>query len=456
MQALESYKHFADIASKSQELNKKNPNNPLNRLSDQLFLRVLSLLDSQGTELSKVKLVCRDWNRVVTDSILEKRLLVIYLRNVASLLKVEIYSAQIDSLSKLAKTIEQEINNQTWSTNSIKMLEAKEKTITILSDVHEADLNKMSFPAKIIPPGFRTVLKQAAKIYHRFHIAQNHQVENLTFEREGKWNGPYQFVILCDPQLGFFDKDRTWHLEVKRLEFAIDMINKMKPKFVLTCGDMTNARPFESQFLPQVRDLKLVMRKIDPNIPMLFVCGNHDVGNAPSNQDIKTYLKHYGDDLYQFWVGGVKYTVFNSCRISKSEDAPKQIKEQNKWLADVIPFTEAEEPKHQATFCHHPWFFESPAEKDGYFTIKKEHRLDLIDAIATYKVKNCDSGHSHRNANAEYQGTDFVTVSDLGRPLGKDPYGFLVVDVEKDRMKCKYLNVEEQLPHDYKNPKVTV
>ena len=54
------------------------------------------------------------------------------------------------------------------------------------------------------------------------------------------------------------------------------------------------------------------MSAIDPDIPLLCVCGNHDVGNAPNKVTIDRYTSDFGDDYFGFWVGGIKGLVLNS------------------------------------------------------------------------------------------------------------------------------------------------
>lgn len=54
------------------------------------------------------------------------------------------------------------------------------------------------------------------------------------------------------------------------------------------------------------------MGKLDPAIPLLCVCGNHDVGNVPNKVTIDRYVSEFGDDYFGFWVGGIRGVVLNS------------------------------------------------------------------------------------------------------------------------------------------------
>ena len=76
----------------------------------------------------------------------------------------------------------------------------------------------------------------------------------------------------------FFFQDR----EIKLCEQTIDILNKMNPKpaFFIVCGDLVDAMPDE---WPQIResqeqDFFRVFSKLTPDIPLVCVCGNHDVG----------------------------------------------------------------------------------------------------------------------------------------------------------------------------------
>lgn len=108
---------------------------------------------------------------------------------------------------------------------------------------------------------------------------------------------------------------------------SISFINELKPKFVVVCGDLINAWPDQegvrreqvvtlvgsiSDVLfvcecylvadapGQVKSYMDVMAKIDEDIPLLCLCGNHDVGNRPNSRTIALYSKDFGDDYYTF------------------------------------------------------------------------------------------------------------------------------------------------------------
>ena len=51
---------------------------------------------------------------------------------------------------------------------------------------------------------------------------------------------------LADTQLGLFKKDEAWDGEVRHCELAVAQINRLRPKFVIVCGDLTNVREQET------------------------------------------------------------------------------------------------------------------------------------------------------------------------------------------------------------------
>lgn len=52
----------------------------------------------------------------------------------------------------------------------------------------------------------------------------------------------------------------------------------------------------------QERDLKAALKGTDPSIPLVFVSGNHDLGNTPTPSSVEQYRNSWGDDYFSFWV----------------------------------------------------------------------------------------------------------------------------------------------------------
>ena len=51
---------------------------------------------------------------------------------------------------------------------------------------------------------------------------------------------PFFFVQATDPQFGMFAEDRNFVQETANWEFVIANVNRLKPAFLVVCGDLTN------------------------------------------------------------------------------------------------------------------------------------------------------------------------------------------------------------------------
>ena len=65
-------------------------------------------------------------------------------------------------------------------------------------------------------------------------------------------------------------------------EFAIATANRLKPAFVVITGDLIN----ESGNAAQTAEYKRIAAKLDPEIKLYSVPGNHDVQNEPTAESL--------------------------------------------------------------------------------------------------------------------------------------------------------------------------
>ena len=57
-------------------------------------------------------------------------------------------------------------------------------------------------------------------------------------------------------------------------------------------------------FEQQVKDFKRVWSGLNPEIALVCLCGNHDVGNRPNKASIEHWTSSFGDDFLSFWANG--------------------------------------------------------------------------------------------------------------------------------------------------------
>src|SRR5438309_11754983 len=79
------------------------------------------------------------------------------------------------------------------------------------------------------------------------------------------------FIQMSDPQFGMYAENKDFKQETINFEFAIATANRLRPKFVVICGDLIN----EAGNKAQVDEFHRVAGKLDPAIKLYNVAGNH-------------------------------------------------------------------------------------------------------------------------------------------------------------------------------------
>ncbi|XP_030068680.1 serine/threonine-protein phosphatase CPPED1 isoform X2 [Microcaecilia unicolor] len=236
-----------------------------------------------------------------------------------------------------------------------------------------------------------------------------------------------------------------WEQEIRLTEEAVQAINKLnpKPKFFVLCGDLVHAMPGEKWRKEQEQDLKNILKKVDQGIPLVFVSGNHDIGNTPTPETIEAYCRSWGDDYFSFWVGGVLFLVLNSQLYFDSSKCPELKEAHDKWLSEQLAIAEQKRCKHAIIFQHIPLFLKNVKEDHDYFNIEGSLRQELLARFHKAGIKAVFSGHYHQNAGGTHNGLDMVVSSAIGCQLGEDTHGLRVVIVTADKIIHKYYSLTE-------------
>ncbi|XP_022092698.1 serine/threonine-protein phosphatase CPPED1-like [Acanthaster planci] len=283
----------------------------------------------------------------------------------------------------------------------------------------------------------------------RIH-ARNRQYEGFDREHEGTWRGPFTFIASADPQYGLTAGWNNpglldWTQEVELTQRGIERINKMKPRprFLVVLGDMLDAMPGRPGRDDQKVSFTEVFSKVDPEIPLVFLPGNHDLSDSPSMEDIKLYRDTFGDDFYSFWVGGVRFIVLNSQFYADSSKCQEARDEQDTWLNEQLEDVQATGCKHLVVFQHIPWFLKNPEEENEYFNLDVNLRLPMLEKLRKAGVRIIFCGHYHRNAGGFYKDMEEVVTSAWGLQLGEDKSGLRVVKVTEDSISHQYFSVDD-------------
>ena len=275
-----------------------------------------------------------------------------------------------------------------------------------------------------------------------------------------QWSGEFSFVQGADCQFGMqwtqadhanyaealdkYSDQCTWEKEIEWCIKFVDQINEMpeKPLFAVMCGDMLDAFPdrFPEKRTEQKVSFDEVFSRLD--IPLVCVCGNHDVGNAPTVETVDRYRNEFGDDWFSFVCSGVFFICLNSQYLHDGQHVPELVEEHAAWLEDQLALVKERCYKHSIIFQHIPWFLVDPEEDEQYFNITQPARREWLERFRTAGVTKVFCGHYHRNAGGWYKELEVVVTSAVGTQLGKDRSGFRVVRVGEDGVEHEYINIE--------------
>jgi 3',5'-cyclic AMP phosphodiesterase CpdA len=230
-----------------------------------------------------------------------------------------------------------------------------------------------------------------------------------------------------------------------RYEAAISVANALRPELVVIGGDMID----DASSAAQVEELMRITSRLDPEIPMKWVPGNHDLALdtvAPTPHDVEKYREIFGPDYYTFDVGPARFIALNTVVIDHPEHVPGELGEQMEFLEFELGRALRDEVAQVILMGHHPLFTSHPDEDDTYWNLPKARRAPLLELIRGHGVKIAFAGHWHRNGIAFDGDFEMVTSGPVGYPLGNDPSGYRIVDVSASRITHRYEALEIEHP----------
>lgn len=293
--------------------------------------------------------------------------------------------------------------------------------------------------------------KFAIRTLNRRHIDFDpvYDLGNPTAPGRSAWNGAFVFVQGADSQFGMIDSythKRTepgWKEEMELCEQLIDICTRMKPKpkFLVICGDLVDAWPKTELRQRQMTDFKRIFARLGCHIPLVCVCGNHDVGDEPTMDSIAEYRENFGDDYFYFTTNDVLFIVINSQFYQNRTNVRDYANEQDRWLEDLL--AKCNTFKHTVVFEHVPWFLVSPTEDDDYFNIKNEVRMEWLQKFSRAGVRKIFCGHYHRNAGGWFGPMEVVVTTAIGAQMGWDQSGVRLVRVLEDSIEHDYYAMKD-------------
>lgn len=258
-----------------------------------------------------------------------------------------------------------------------------------------------------------------------------------------EWSGPFTFVQGADTQLGFMadetwggkDKD-DWSAEIELCKRFVRCCNALvpQPEFVCICGDLVHALPggvlsdrpavrryeSEDRYLKQNEDFQRLMK--DLAMPLVCVCGNHDVGDVPTPGSIDRYRSMYGSDRKAFWCRGLRCLVINAQLMNEPGEAAEEAAVQDEWLSGELDTLAATPARHSVMFQHIPWFLRQESEpREGYFNLSIELRAKWLPKMKRAGLTHVFCGHYHRNklARTDDGALEIIVTSAIGRQMSQ-------------------------------------
>ena len=280
----------------------------------------------------------------------------------------------------------------------------------------------------------------------------------------------FSFMQLADPQLGMYsvlsgpvnpgaDERRTiyWgkpnglrvkpvnktdgmEFEIENYSKVITAANLLKPKFLVTCGDMTNNQDDPSN---EYNELMRCTDNLANDIPMYWVPGNHDVRGTPTLESLARYRKMYGDDVYSFDYDSCHFLVMNSTVCKDPSMVPDEWEKQLEFVQNDLHEARQQGSRHIIVFAHHPPFIIFVEEGNNWIVLPPERRQPLIELFLQYGVSHVFTGHWHRNHHAYYRDLEIVVTSAVGYPLGPDPSGLRIVQVTDNDIRHKFYALDD-------------
>lgn len=275
----------------------------------------------------------------------------------------------------------------------------------------------------------------------------------------------FRFVFLADTQLGcyatFSGFDRAKIAEyaergltvrevppVEGLEWdaaryrrAVEMINHLRPAFVLVGGDLVD----DANSDDQTEEFLSITAGVDAEIPVRLVPGNHDIAPdavIPTPESIARYRDRFGPDWYSFTRDRTLFVVMNTTVIDHPELVEDEWTLQREFLEGEMSAAGGRSVDHVVLVGHHPLFLDAPDEQDSYWNLPIERRSHILELGRLAGVRIGFAGHWHRNHIAI--GDEFTQVisGPVGYPLGEDPSGIRTVEVGSHDLSHEYLPLE--------------
>ncbi len=272
---------------------------------------------------------------------------------------------------------------------------------------------------------------------------------------------PFHFMQLADMQFGMFahfsgmsdeeiadrrarginvtkaPKIEGFADETRLFMDAISEANRLRPAFVVVCGDMIQ----HAGSAEETAEVLRIAGLLHDGIPIYWVAGNHDIASdtfAPTPEDVAMYRAAFGADYYAFQHGGASFIVLDTVVMDHPEHVPGEWEAQLSFLERELRAARDRGSEQVIVFCHHPLFLARPDEDNNYWNVPPERRDTVLELLTGHGVSAVFAGHWHRNNYATGAGLQMVASGPVGYPLGDDPSGYRIIRLSSDAVEHDY------------------
>lgn len=247
-----------------------------------------------------------------------------------------------------------------------------------------------------------------------------------------------------------------------------------KPEFIVMCGDTVAGSNKKDLLAFQLNNLKDLIYKYHPKIPLIPVIGNHEVNIEPiddrfekifsqiySNLIFDNSLEGYNNTVYYKDFGNTRIIVLNAFHYGSIHKIDKK---QLNWFEEVASVNK----DSKLIFVHSPAFPTGahlghcldlyPEERDIFWKIVNNCRIDIVF-----------SGHEH-NYSRRLIGNIYQIIAGGGGEKLRDKYNskygvvvapidvyhFLVVDVKINSIKVAAISSKGKILDEFEIDKTTI
>ena len=231
-----------------------------------------------------------------------------------------------------------------------------------------------------------------------------------------------------------------WAWDAERLRSAVAIANGLGAAFVVVGGDMVDDPASDGQY----QALREVFGELTR--PVHWVPGNHDCApdaRTPTVASLAAYRARFGEDRWAFSIEGVFGIAINTVVLADPQHVPDELDSQLFALEQSLRLARQEAARHIVVFGHHPLFTHHVDEPDSYWNIPQRRRSQVVRLCNAFGVEAYFCGHWHRNGGGRAGNLEVVVTGPVGYPLGADPSGLRVVDVDAAGLVHHYLALHE-------------